>query len=156
MSTPLIIDNQTFNYPVAGESPGWGEDATAWAVAVTNVLATVSGDGDIGLTSATLANNQAVAANVSGLLFDVAVVRGAKIEYSIYRTSSTITTPKAEKGTMEVSYDGSTWSILRSATEDTGITFTISSTGQIQYTSTDVGSTSYTGTMKFYAKALGQ
>lgn len=156
MPTELTISNQTYNYPVAGESPGWGEDATAWAEAVTDVLATVSGPGDIGVTSATIANNQSSASNVSGLLFDSAVVRGATINYTVYRTSTTIATPKAEKGTIEVSYDGSSWSLTREATEDTGVTLTITSGGQVQYTSTDVGATSYSGTMKFYAKAITQ
>lgn len=38
MSIPLIINGATFNYPTDGDAPPWGNDATAWAVGVTNAL----------------------------------------------------------------------------------------------------------------------
>jgi len=159
MSTPLSVGGTTYDYPENKESQGWGEEATAWATAVTDALSGLSSPVDIPLTSAIINNNQSSPINVVGLFFDPLVVRGAAIEYTIYRTSSTITTPKAEKGVLEISYDGTDWTLARgNATADTGITFSFSpsTSGQIQYTSTDVGNVSYQGLMKFKASAYIQ
>ena len=56
MSRQLQIGNKVFNYPDTGDNPGWGEDATAWAQAVTTALETVQGTNDIPATTTALAN----------------------------------------------------------------------------------------------------
>ena len=157
MAIQLDISGTTFDYPSTRQEPGWGEQATSWAKAVTDTLNGLSSAVDIPLTSAIINNNQTTPINVIGLLFDPLVVRGATIEYTLYRTSSTITTSGAEKGVIEVSYDGVSWTLARGdATADTGVDFIILPSGQVQYTSTDVGAVGYQGLMKFKASALIQ
>ncbi len=159
MPVPLTIQNTTFNYPVQGEDPQWGQEATDWAQAVTDVLATLLGVGDILQTTVTINNNVAIAINVNGLLFDPSLVRAANINYSVYRTSSTNTSGFSEEGTIYIIYDnnaasGSKWTLSQRTNGNSGVVFTITDLGQVQYTSSDIGTTTYSGTMKFAAKAL--
>lgn len=156
MSVTLTVDGSDYEFPTQGANPPWGEDVQAWASAITAALNNLSPGGDILARSATIANNQSSAADVSGLNFDVSTVRGATILYSVYRTSSTITTPKSETGMLQVDYDGTNWNIMRESSQDTGVIFTITAGGVVQYTSTDVGATSYSGIMSYRAFANSQ
>jgi len=158
---PLTIDNITYNYPGAGEDPGWGEDATGWAEGVTNVVNTLQGPGDILETTFNIANNQISPVNVNGLAFDTGVVRSAKITYSIYRISTANPSGNTESGTIDIVYDdsatsGNKWLIIQEAAGDSGVLFDITDSGQFTYTSTDINSTGYSGIMKFKASTLGQ
>lgn len=160
MSIPLTVGTQTFNYPIQGQDPQWGEEAAGWAEAVTNVLATLLAPGDILQTTATINNNIAVATNVEGLLFDPTFVRAANVDYSVYRISTANPSGNTESGTIYLVYDtnaapGSKWSLSQKINGDAGIAFSINDAGQIQYTSTDINSTGYSGTMKFSARTLG-
>lgn len=153
----LIVNGKTYDYPENRDSPGWGEEATAWATAVTNVLSNVVGNGDILQTAASIANNQVAAANVSGLIFDPTVVRGAIVEYSIYRvTTSAGATEAVEVGTMYLGFKSTanTWDISVVGGSGAGVTFSITAGGQVQYTSTNFTGSTYSGTMKFRARAL--
>lgn len=92
----------------------------------------------------TLVNNQAVAANVTGLSFDYQYTSQAVIEYFIQRTTSTIDT--ISTGVFIVVYRPvtNTWVIVNVGTagpDATGITLSITSVGQVQYTSTNIGGT---------------
>lgn len=162
MSIPLIVNGQTFNYPSPGEPSGWGEDCTAWASQVTSTLSSVSGTGDISLTSTTIANNQTSAINVTSLAFDTTVVRGAEIQYTISRSGTVLGSPvvQVEEGRMHVVYNGTSWELNRTFVGDANVEFSVTNAGQFQYTSLDLGSgsavTGYVGTMKFAAKAISQ
>jgi len=160
MSTNLTVNNNTFAYPVPGDEPGWGEGATGWAVEVTEVLNNLQGTDDIPETSFTVANNNAVATDVVGLVFNPASVRAGVIDYSIYRSTSI--TELAEKGKMEIIYkngasSGTKWSIGRVFFgDDAGVVFTMTDAGQVQYTSTNLSGTGYSGIMKFEAVVTQQ
>lgn len=160
MSKQLIVNSIPFDYPTAGEDPGWGSDATGWAEEVTGVLANIQGPDDILETAFTVANNQVAGANVTALVFNGGSCRAAVITYSIYRRSNTNTSGKAETGTINILYDNSAvtpWSLSQGdIVGDSGVTFTITNGGQFQYTSTDIGAAGYTGLMKFKASTLAQ
>ena len=162
MSTiPLTVNNTTFNYPGAGEDPGWGEDATAWASAVTQVLNSLLGPGDLLETTFNAANNISSAEEVVGLLFDTGTVRAAIIEYSLYRVSDSTPSGAAESGTMIMVYDtsasaGNKWLLVQESTGDAGIALTVTDSGQFEYTTTDIGSVNYSGVLKFKARTLTQ
>ena len=104
--------------------------------------------GDIAETSFSLANNQSSAANVTGFAFAAAGVRGftALVSVSINATSSLF-----EVFEILGVQTSSGFSISTSSTgDDSGVIFSITSAGQIQYTSGNVsGFTS--GTIKFRA-----
>lgn len=162
MPVTLTVNNIPFEYPIPGDSPGWGEGATDWATEVTTVLNDLLGPNDIIQNTFTVANNQTSPANVVGLIFNTGQVRAAIIEYSVYRTSTANPTGFTESGTLEIAYDnlaapGSKWSLIGTDLNGlSGVTFSITDTGQVQYTSTDLGSTGYSGNMHFRARALNQ
>ena len=159
MARSLTVDNTTYNFPEQGEDPTWGEVIVNWAEAVSDVLNNLQGPGDILETTFTIANNQSSSADVTGLSFSNSTVRAAFVEYSVYRESDTTTNGKAESGSLFLVYDdnassGNKWIMSQDAAGNSGVTFTVADTGQISYTSDDIGSTGYSGTMKFKARTL--
>jgi hypothetical protein len=162
MPVTLIVNNIPYDYPVAGDSPGWGQAATGWATEVTTVLNDLLGPNDILQTTFVIANNNVTPANVNGLSFNTGQVRAAFIEYSIYLTSTSNPSGFSEAGQMIAVYDnlagtGSKWSLtMGSVNGNSGVTFTITDTGQIQYVSPNVGASGYSGVMHFNAKSLNQ
>jgi len=158
MPRVLIVNNTPYSYPTSGDEPGWGSDATGWAAGVTDVLADLLGPNDILETAFNVANNQLSVSDVTGLIFSAASVRGADISYSVYRKSDTNPSGNTEKGTIQIAYDNITGWIINQGNilGNSGITFSITGSGQVQYKSTDIGSSNYVGTMKFRAKALAQ
>jgi len=159
MSIPLVVAGETFEYPESGDSPSWGAEATDWASAVTDVLSTVVGTGDILLTSATIANNTAVAANINGLAFDPGTVRSAIITYSIYRVTTGVGAMEAvETGQIFAGYlsTANEWDISVIGGQGAGVTFSVLANGQFQYTSTNFTGSGYSGIIKFKATAIPQ
>jgi hypothetical protein len=107
--------------------------------------------GDLNEDTFSLADNQAVAANVTGLAFANGVTRGAKIEYTVVIDA---TADLYEKGMLEVVQRGADWVIARDFTgDDSLVDFDITAAGQIQYT-TPAYAGFVSGTMKFRAQTL--
>lgn len=158
MPKVLIVNNTPYNYPTSGDEPGWGNDATGWAIGVTDVLSDLLGPNDILETAFNIANNQTVFSDITGLIFNAASVRAADISYSIFRVSTANPSGHTEKGTIQLIYDNNIgWFINQgNILGSSGVTFSVTNTGQLQYKSTDINSTGYTGTMKFRAKTLQQ
>ena len=161
MAISITINNKTFNIPVAGEDPGWGEDTTAWIREISTVVNSLFGTGDLVESSANIANNQASAQPITGLAFDPGTVRAAVVEYSVYRISDSENSGNTESGTIILGYDnnaapGSQWIIARDYAGESGIDIDITDAGQLTYTSDDIGAANYTGTIKFRARALSQ
>jgi len=162
MPVTLTVNNIPFEYPVSGDSPGWGAGATDWAIEVTDVLGGLVGPNDLIQTTVTIANNQTIPRNIVGLSLNTGQVRSAIIEYSVYRTSTATPSGDSESGTMVATYDnlagtGSKWSlIITDINGYAGINFTILDSGQIQYTTNDINSIGYSGNMHFRARALNQ
>jgi hypothetical protein len=138
---PLRANGQKFYYH-------WFNALRTAGVAIENFL----GGGFIIETSFTLANNQAVAANVTGLVIDSASYKAAHIFVRIQR--KTDSSEVVSVGVLKAVYRTATttWEILDELSGDyTGVTFSITSAGQVKYTSTNIAGTNYTGTMKFKA-----
>jgi len=155
----LTVGNQIFNYPDPGEEAGWGEDATGWAEAVTAALSALIASGDILPTSLVLQNNQSTAADVTGLFFNANTIRAANINYAVYRISNTTNPGLAESGLLMLDLNdtapvGSKWTLIQIKNGDGGVAFSVTDGGQVQYTSTDIGLTGYTGVINFSAKVL--
>lgn len=108
---------------------------------------TVASAGDIAETSFTFADNQSSAASITGFAFNTSVVRGFEAVITIVR-GSTYSIHKL----MSINKGGSFSDMSQEFVGDTtGVTFSITSAGQIQYTSTNTGSG---GTIKFRANTL--
>jgi len=157
----LQVGNQYFNYPDPGTEAGWGEDATGWAEAVTNALTALIAPGDILPTSLVIQDGQSTAADVTGLFFNSNTIRAANIDYAVYRVSSSTNPGVAESGRLMIDLNdtaptGSKWSLIQIKNGDAGVTFSVTDGGQIQYTSTTIGLTGYTGVIDFSAKTLSK
>jgi len=155
MAIQLTVNNQIFDYPENGEQPGWGEDATAWAEAVTDLLQTLQGDNDIPLTSFTILDGQ-TNQNVTGLVFNLTQVTQFQIEYFIQRNG---TATAVETGIIQGVWDGTNISFSQETTSvdsvatEVGVTFSALTTGQFQYSSSVFPG--HTGsTMKFKATTI--
>jgi len=149
MPKNLQIGNEIYEYPIQGDG-SWGEEATSWAEGVTEALQSVQGPNDILLTTALLANNQTVSADVSGLAFDTSEVLSVQIDYFIQRQA---TVSVVEEGRLNAVFNGSDWKLTAESTSDAGVDFTITAAGQVQYTTTDLaGHTA--STVRFRAKTI--
>lgn len=112
---------------------------------------TSSAAGDIDPTTFALANNQAAAANVTGLAFANGVTRSFSAHVSVEIDADTDLFEVFEiKGIQR----GADWVIAQSSTGDSsGVVFTITTAGQIQYTS-DNYTGFVSGDIKFRAITL--
>jgi hypothetical protein len=101
--------------------------------------------------SVTIANNQSVAANVPDLILDGSQIRSALIEYSLYR--KTDTNEVLQSGSFRVQYKPIEMTWLLGAEsylgDNAGVTFSITSGGQVQYVSDDLTGTNYEGNLKY-------
>lgn len=159
MAIQLSIAGTVYNFPVAGESPNWGAEATEAIVAIVDALNSLLGPGDILQTSETIENDITVANPINGLIFDSNVVRAATISYTIYRTSSTNPAGHSEVSKAFIIYDdnasiGQKWKITIESNGDAGVALSISDSGQVSYLSTNIGTSSYSGTIVFTARTL--
>lgn len=156
MASTITISGTNYSLPAQSDSPAWGENLSSIITALASVASNQAGTGDITLTSFVPANNQSSVANVTGLSFDSSLIRGAIIEYSIYRY--TASSELSEVGNLYVSYKNSAGSAELAQTHvgSSGITFSITSGLQIQYTSTNMAGAGYTSKMQFRAKAFVQ
>lgn len=105
----------------------------------------------------TLVNNQAVAANITGLSFDFRYTSQAIIEYLVQRVTSSV--ELVESGRIAVIYlpDSNTWNIDTGAYVSagiTGVTFSITSAGQIQYETTNEAGTAVISRMVYRVREL--
>jgi hypothetical protein len=157
MPTPLVVNQETYEYPVNRDPAGWGGEATGWAQAVTTVLGSLAGPNDILNTVANIANGQATPAVVPGLSFDTALVRGATVNYNVYRVTSAPSAQEVvEQGIMLLSYlpNANTWDMVILSSRQSGVTFSISNAGQVMYTSSTLTGVNYNGSITFRAVGL--
>ena len=104
--------------------------------------------GDLDYTSFTLANNQAAPADITGFAFSNASVRAFKAIASVYIDA---TADLFEMFEILAIQRGADWALTTTATGDvSGVTFSITNAGQVQYTSANYTGFS-TGYIKFRA-----
>jgi hypothetical protein len=133
MTRRLQVNNQEFDYPEQGDI-NWGEDATEWAVSVTDALSDIVGPQDILLREAPLTVNQLTQANINGLVFDTSAVQQVFVDGIILRDTSDGLF--SESFFIEGNYDGSQFILSnRSVGSDCGVVIDALSSGQFVYTS---------------------
>lgn len=154
MTVPLIVQGVTYNYPVT-EDIAWGEEATAWAVAMTDAVNIAVVDGDVGPTTQVNIQNTGVFTNVTNLILDGSSVRAALIDYSVYRVKGS--TEVIQTGTLRAVYktNGGFWEMSNLFTGRSDTDFRIQTTGQIQYFASIIGTPgTYTGSMRYRVRVL--
>jgi hypothetical protein len=156
MAVTLIVNNVPFDYPEQGEQQPWGESATNWASEVTKVLASLKSSSDILETSAAINNNQSTQESIQGLFFDSLTVRSFIINGNITRTTDAV--QQYEEFQLRGLYRGPVlgWTLQQESLSNSGVVFSITSSGQLQYTSTSISGVNYSGVIKFKAIAIAQ
>lgn len=155
MSKNLQIGSDIYQYPENGENPPYGEDATAWAEAVSDALVDVQGPNDLLATTSTLSNNQVAPANINDLIFNTGAVQYVNVEYIIKRVYDSGSSTVVESGQMYGNYDGTTFVMTRKAdgSSESGIEITVTNGGIFQYSSSNLANHT-SSTITFKAKTL--
>jgi len=158
MAVTLIVNNVPFEYPEQGEQQPWGESATNWAVEVTKVLASIRGPYDLLETSALINSNQPTLESIQGMFFDSLNVRSFKVTGNI--TRSTNLEQRYEEFELTGLYKGPSigWVLQQEGFGNSGVTFQINSSGQVQYTATELlgNQATYSGIIKFRGIGIAQ
>lgn len=114
------------------------------------------GSGSIAETQFTFANSQVAAANVTGLSFDHTVNKSfeATIAARLYTATAELYAIIKLFGRWQE--NAASWALTQEDHGDaTGLTFSITAAGQVQYTSGTVSGTGYSGASRFKATAFG-
>lgn len=167
MAISITIAGTQIDFPQSAQDPNWSSGVISFAEAVEDALAGVVGAYDIGqrimnIDAYDVVSNQNVTDGVRPLNFPVAAfpssgVRGATVSYAIYRKSTTATL--TEYGTLYLVYNpdaSPVWEMSREYTGNANITFDITSTGQVRFTTVTIGGASHVGRITYTAKSLEQ
>lgn len=158
MSVTLIVNNVPFEYPEQGEQQPWGESATNWAVEVTKVLASIRGPYDLAETPALINSVQVTPESIQGMFFDSINVRSFVVTGNIVRTTDL--EQRYEEFQLTGLYKGASlgWVLQQESLGSSGVTFSINSSGQVQYIATALSGNqaTYSGLIKFRGIGIAQ
>lgn len=165
MPKSVILKNTEHIIPESRDQ-NYAEDLTNYLVDLADQVNAATGSLDIQQTSFIFTNNQAAPADITGFQFPTSSIASFSAEYVISRDDGA--TKVTERGTLfgiqtTGGWDHSRGNILSNVTNtnfpgsngDIGVTFSITSSGQVQYTSNDYTG-QVTGTITFKAKAIEQ
>lgn len=161
MSKTINIQGTIIEFPESGTSPDWAEAVDQFAEAVETALAGVVGPYDVSPQVMTINgptyNPTASSIDIPNLAFSTIAVRAAKIEIAVYR--ETTTSEVSENNTILIVYNdsntpGTKWELSRETVGDASIDFTITDTGEVQFTTTSIGGINHIGVISYSAKAL--
>lgn len=161
MPFQVTVNNTVFNLPLPGDPPEYAEDLAAFYQAVADVLNSQSGPLDIIETDFSFDNNISTPTDVQGFAVITANIAAFTADYVIKRVngSGTIT----EAGQIFGRQGSAGWSIGQgNITSDStlfdgfsGVSFDITTGGQLQYQSTDYTAQTE-GVITFKMKAISQ
>ena len=156
MPKVLTIGNESFDIPNEGENGNYGESISDYLEAVSTALATVQQRNDIPITTAAILNNIAAPAPVAGFSFDTAEVISINCEFIVTRTTDVPAVSLVSNGFIQGNFNGTAWNITVESINDAGVSFDITSGGQITYTSSNLTGSNYSGSILFKAKVFNQ
>lgn len=167
MAISVTIGNTIINFPDSASDPNWAPPVIQFVEAVAAVLSSVVGPFDIpprimNINAFDIVTNQPVTDGIIPLTFPTTTfpgngVRGATINYTVYRNSTATTV--VENGTLEIVFNPATvptWEIQREYVGDANITFAIDGTGQVTFSTTTIGGVNHIGRLGYQAKAYQQ
>lgn len=140
-STPVVMDNGMVSRP--------------WAKFFENIQTAMD---SLGIEKQfDLVNNQASSADVEGLMVDKSVASNASVDYLIQRvTTGGGATENVETGTFYLAYKPSaaTW-VLSAGPSTAGVTLSVTSLGQVKYTTTNISGTASISRIVWRVRTLG-
>lgn len=156
-TTPIVIQGTTIQFPLSGNSPDWSPAIILFAQLVAKALSGVVGPFDVSPQVFDMTANVNTNVNLPNLAFPTSAVRGAFIRYSVFRQTSSAS--GSETGMLIVTYNANNpvnqkWEMIRDFTGNASITFNITDTGQIQFSTTVLAGTSHVGNIAYTAQAL--
>jgi hypothetical protein len=146
MSKTLTVGSETFEYPSVGQSADWGEEATAWAEKVSEVLNDLAGVNNISLTTSFISNN------ITDLAFETTSVIAFEVEYLVTREDTVDNI--SEYGKMNGKFVNGAWSFQVEHIGDAGIDFDIETDGRVKYYTSNMTGGTHTGSIKFRAETI--
>lgn len=156
----ITIQGTLIEFPDSGTDPNWAPAVIQFAEAVEAALSGVVGTYDVAPRSMIIdATPTATATDIPSLSFSTSQIRGAFINYTVYRTTTDTTV--SEAGTLQLVYNDSSgsglkWEISREAVGDASVEFTVEDTGQVQVTLTALSGSDHTGQLNYSAAAMQQ
>lgn len=156
----INIRGTIIDFPDSAESPNWAPAVIQFAEEVAAALDLIIGPFDVAPQVLNIdAYNPGVNVNLPNLAFSTTQVRGAIVNYSVFR--QTDSNKAAESGLFIIVYnpDGpvnNKWAIAQQKVNDASISFSITDNGQFQFTTTSIAGLNHTGRVTYYAKALEQ
>jgi hypothetical protein len=161
MAVTITISGTPVTFPTSGTSPDWAPALTQFAQLVEQALAGVAGSFDVPPQSQTIdAYNPGVNIDIGSLTFPVSDVRAAFIPYAVFR--STNSTTVTEGGELFIVYNptnpnGNKWSLAqRISGGDASISFAITDSGQVSFTTEVLSGSNHVGTLSFSGRAILQ
>jgi hypothetical protein len=159
MSRTIVIQGTSVDFPEPGTSPDWGQAVEDFAVAVEDALSGVAGAFDVApqVMNIDAYNPSLSNIDITNLSFSTTNVRAAIINIAVSRQTNT--TKETEISVIHVVYNssnsvGQKWEITREITGDASISFNITDSGQVQFTTTSISGSSHTGILSYSGKAL--
>lgn len=159
MSKTIVIQGTTINFPEPGASPDWGQAIEDFAVATQSAIASAVGTYDVApqVMNIDAYNPTSGNTNITNLSFSTTQVRGAIVDISVYRNTSSTTV--SETTTLTLVYNasnttGQKWEMARETVGDASITFNVTDVGQVQFTTTTLAGTGHTGILTYRARAV--
>lgn len=154
----IIITGTPIDFPNSAAAPNWAPAVIQFAELVAAALSEIVGTYDVipqRFVIDTAPNGSDVP--ITNLSFSTTNVRGAFIQYSVYRNTSAITV--SETGNLMIVYNptngtGEKWEITRDFVGDADVTFDIDDTGQININLTALAGTAHNGFISYTGRAL--
>jgi hypothetical protein len=156
----ITINGTVVSLPVSSASPNWAPAIIQAFQLIEAALQGVSGTFDIAPQVLDIsAFNNATDEDVTGLTFATSAVRSAVITYFVYRETDSANA--SESGQIFIDYNDNRslnekWAISREAVGDGEITFSITDTGQVQFSTDALSGSNHVGSIGFFAKTIEQ
>lgn len=147
MAITLTVNNVPFEYPTEGEQAPWGQSAADWASEITKVVNSLKGPSDILETAAIIANNTTAFTDIPDFKFNPSTVRSFAVRCNVYRSAGAI--ELSEELVLVGLKTNTGWILQQDGVGNAGITLDITTLGQVQYKSSNMTGSPYTGLIKF-------
>lgn len=160
MAIKINIGSTVIEFPESGQDPNWAPALVEFAQATAEVLSSVSGPFDVPTQYLNIdAYNPGVNIDLPNFSFPTSDVRGASLILTIKR--STTTESVSEWSNLDIVYNegnlpGQKWEISRDFTGDASISFNITDSGQVTFTTETLSGLNHTGVISYAAKSLLQ
>jgi hypothetical protein len=160
----IIVKGTPIEIPASGASPNWSPAIIEAFQALSDAVNSFTGTFDVAPQSLSIDSfNPGIDVTIDNLVFPPLDVRASTIFYSVHRltadSGSGDQKDVSEGGTIEVVYNdsrgaGLKWEIVRSYVGNASITFKITDTGQVTFTTTTLTGINHTGLISYRAIAV--